>query len=290
MRRTRPVATLRRWLEALPDDFVRSRPVLSVGYAGAMLVDGEIEGVEDRLGDAERRLKATTGIRGEPQAPAGEVVFVDGEELRRLPGIIEVYRAALAQARGDVLDTVRHARSALELFPQEDHLVRASAAGLLGLASWAGGDLANAHRAYAECMTGLQQVGYASDALGCAIALADIRVAQGRLGEAMRTYQQALQLSPEEGGSVLRGTADMYVGMSQLHRERDELPAAAWDLLRSQELGEHTGSPQNRYRCQVAMARIREAPHQQVGSRRESDNPERLDRAWPERTGMPSGE
>ena len=109
--------------------------------------------------------------------------------------------------------------------------MRASAAGLLGLASWASGDLANAHRAYTECMAGLQQVGYASDALGCAIALADIRVAQGRLGDAMRTYQQALQAAPEQGGSVLPGTADMYVGMSQIHRERNDLPAAAGDLL-----------------------------------------------------------
>ena len=34
MRRNRQVATLRRWLEALPDELVRGRPVLSVGYAG----------------------------------------------------------------------------------------------------------------------------------------------------------------------------------------------------------------------------------------------------------------
>jgi len=187
------------------------------------------------------------------------MVVVEAEEFRRLPGVIEVYRAALAQARGAAIATVRHARRALELSPHEEHLVRASAAGFLGLASWASGDLADAHREYVECMAGLQLVGYDSDALGCAIALADIRVAQGRLGEAVRTYQQALQRAPEQGGSVLRGTADMYVGMSQIHRERDDLPAATADLLRSQELGEHTGLPQNRYRWRVAMARIREA-------------------------------
>jgi LuxR family maltose regulon positive regulatory protein len=37
------------------------------------------------------------------------------------------------------------------------------------------------------------------------------------------------------------------------------LPAATQQLLRSQELGEHTGLPQNRYRWRVAMARVREA-------------------------------
>ena len=75
----------------------------------------------------------------------------------------------------------------------------------------------------------------------------------------MRTYEQALQRVPEQGGPVLRGTADMYVGMSGVHRERNDLHAATQQLLRSQELGEHTGLPQNRYRWRVAMARIRQA-------------------------------
>src|SRR5207302_2385572 len=61
------------------------------------------------------------------------------------------------------------------------------------------------------------------------------------------------------GVPVLRGAADMHVGMSELHRERNDLNAAMQHLLSSQELGEHTGMPQNRYRRRVAMARIREA-------------------------------
>ena len=259
MRRTRQEATVRGWLEVLPDEVVRVRPVLSVHFAGALLARGELEGVEGRLRDAERWLDAAAGAGAGSQAPAAEMVVVDDEEFRRLPAGIEVYRAALALARGDVPGTVRHARRALDLSPEEDHLCRASAAGFLGLASWASGDLEAGHSAYAECMAGLRRAGYVADTFGCAIALADIRRAQGRLGEAMRTYEQALQRASEQGGPVLRGTADMYVGMSEVHRERDDLPAATQQLLRSQELGEHTGLPQNRYRWRVAMARIRQA-------------------------------
>jgi LuxR family maltose regulon positive regulatory protein len=51
----------------------------------------------------------------------------------------------------------------------------------------------------------------------------------------------------------------MYVGMSELHRERNDLQTATELLVRSRELGEHLGMPQNRYRWLVAMARIREA-------------------------------
>jgi LuxR family maltose regulon positive regulatory protein len=51
----------------------------------------------------------------------------------------------------------------------------------------------------------------------------------------------------------------MHVGMSEIHHERNELDAATKHLLRSEELGEFAGLPQNRYRWRVAMARICEA-------------------------------
>ncbi len=259
MLRIRQEAAVLGWLELLPDEVVRVRPVLSVGFAGALLAGGEFEGVEARLRDAEGWLDGATDIRQGSHVPAAEMVVVDDAEFRRLPAEIELYRAAQALARGDGPGTVRHARRALELSPADDHLGRASAAALMGLASWASGDLEAGHSGYAECTAGLWRAGHIADTFGCAIALADIRRVQGRLGEAMRVYEQALQGPPEQDGAVLRGTADMCVGMSEIHRERDDLPAATQQLLRSQELGEHTGLPQNRYRWRVAMARIREA-------------------------------
>ena len=59
MRRNRQEATLLGWLKALPDELLRFRPVLSVQYAGALLLGGQIEGVEARLRDAERWLDTT---------------------------------------------------------------------------------------------------------------------------------------------------------------------------------------------------------------------------------------
>ena len=69
------------------------------------------------------------------------------------------------------------------------------------------------------------------------MALADIRIAQGRLHEAMATYEQALQRALEQGEPVLPGTADMYVGMSALRREQNDLTAATQLVLRSEESG-----------------------------------------------------
>ena len=91
MRRTRQEATVRGWLEVLPlgvlpDEVVRVRPVLSVGFAGALLSGGEFEGVEARLRDAERWLDGAADAGAGSQAPAAEMVVVDDEEFRRPPG------------------------------------------------------------------------------------------------------------------------------------------------------------------------------------------------------------
>jgi LuxR family transcriptional regulator, maltose regulon positive regulatory protein len=259
MRKNRQEATLLAWLQALPDDLIRRRPVLSVGYALTLLSNGELEGVEARLRDAERWLESTAGMHERREDPSAGMVVVDDEEFRRLPGAIAVAHAGRALALGDVPATVTYARRALDLVPGDDHLWRGAAAALLGLASWTGGDLEAAHRAYAEGMAILQRAGYISDAIGGATVLADIRLAQGRLRQAMRIHERGLQLATEQGEPLLRGTADMHVGMGELFLEHGDLDAATQHLLRSRAQGEHTGFPQHPYRWRVALARIREA-------------------------------
>jgi LuxR family transcriptional regulator, maltose regulon positive regulatory protein len=251
----RQEVTLRGWLDALPDEQLCCRPVLSNVYAGMLLSSGELDGVDRRLRDAERWL--TPGQLSDARA-AGMVVLNEGD-FRTLPGSVAVHRAGYALARGNLVETVSHARRALELAPEDDHLTRGGATALMGLAAWAGGDLETAYRSYAEGMADVQRGGHLSGTVGRAVTLADIRVAQGRLRDAMHIYEHALQLASEQGGTVVRGTADMYVGLSELHRERNELDAATRSLLRSQELGEQSGFAQNRYRWRVAMARIHQA-------------------------------
>jgi LuxR family maltose regulon positive regulatory protein len=276
MARGRQDATLRRWLEALPNEVFSVRPVLSIGYVGMLMLRGEVEGVEERLRDAERWLDTTTPTRGEADGPEAEMVVVDREGFRGLPSSIALYRAAQALILGDVAGTMTHARRALALVGDGDLLTRASAAGVLGLAYWTTGDLEAGHRWYADCMARLYRLGHVSDTFGCSIALADIRRAQGRPDAAMHIYQRALERGLETGGPTLRGTADMHVGMSEWHRERNDLAAARQELQHSRELGEHNGLPQNRYRWRVAMARIREAEGDLSGALDLLDEAERL--------------
>ncbi len=270
MRRSRQGGTVTElgWLKALPDELVHFRPVLSVAYAFALFGGGEVEGVEPRLRDAERWLDTPADTEG--------MVVVDEEEFRRLPGMIALLRAAQALARGDMLETAKNARRVLDLAPKDDYLMLGGAASQLGLVAWTSGDLDTARRMTADGMENVRRAGYISSAIGGPIVLADIQITQGCLHEAMTTYERGLQWATEPGALVLRGAADMYVGMSALHREHNDLEAATQHLLTSQALGELAGLQQNPYRWCAAMARIREAQGDLDGALDLLDQAERL--------------
>ena len=259
MHRTRQEMTALGWLQALPVELFRVRPVLSLQYAGTLLSSGIREGVEDRLRDAERWLDTSGGIGERAEASAAGMVVVNEAEYRALPGMIAMYRSGLALAQGNLADTTKYARRVLDLAPDDDYLRRGGASALLGLVYWTCGDLEAAYQTYAVGMADLQRAGNISDVVGGSIALADIRIAQGKLRKALRIYDRGLQLAAQMGEPHMRGTADMRVGMREIYREYNDLDSASQQLLRSKEQGEHTGFPQNPYRWRVAMARLRQA-------------------------------
>ena len=256
LRRDRKEATIRGWLDDFPPEVVAVRPVLAVGFISALMASLEFEGLEVRLDDLERVLDDDAGI-----------IVVDKPELPRVRGAIESYRAALALVRGDPAATVVHAELAIERAAEGDHVVVASAAALSGLASWGLGDLESAHRGYSAAVDGLRRAGHISDVLGCSITLADIRITQGRLGDAVRTYDDALRLAaPHEADGAMRGTPDMLVGLSRVALERNDLETAASCLARAEELGEHLGLPQHPYRLRLARSRMREVEGDLAGA------------------------
>lgn len=255
--RDRQEPTVRRWIDDIPHEIVRRRPVLAVGFIGALMSNGQFESVPDRLDEVELLLAG----------PTTDLTVLEESELLRLPGAIWTYRAALALVAGDPMSTIAHAQTAIDRAAPGDDLTLAAASALSGLASWACGDLETAHQRYSLAVGGLRRAGNYSDVLGCSITLADLRITQGRLGDAVRACEDALRLAEQhQGETVLRGTADMLVGLSQVALERDDLAAAAAFLERAEELGEHNGLPQNPYRSRAARARLLEAEGDWLGA------------------------
>jgi LuxR family maltose regulon positive regulatory protein len=272
--RDRREATLRGWMEALPEEIFRTRPVLSLGYAGALLSTGETAGVEARLRDAERWANEPDASGPDPDPD--QLVVVDADEFRRLPGSIAIYRSGQALARGDATATVAYARRALDLLDEDDHYRRGAAAALEGLALWGSGDLDGAYAGYAESVASFRRSGHVADVLGCTVTLADIRLTQGRLRDAMTSYETALQLALEQTPPVRRGIPDMHVGMSTILYERGDLEAADAQLRLGEEVGEAAGLPKYRYRSRLAMAQLRQAQGDLAGAASLLDEAERF--------------
>jgi LuxR family transcriptional regulator, maltose regulon positive regulatory protein len=251
-----------RWLgrvKALPDAVVRARPVLGMGYAWALLNAGELEAAETRLRDVERWLAAAAGAPNQPDSPAAEMVVVDRERFRSLPSELAAARVYLAQARGEVPGTVEHARRALDLVPEADHLARVIPTALLGLALWARGELEAAYRTFSDALALMRRCGHTLDAIRGTFVLGDIRVAQGRLREAAGIYEDGLRVAAAQADPAAAETDELHLGLSELHREWGDLDAAVRHLQTVTASAERTAHRGNRERWCTAMARVREA-------------------------------
>lgn len=178
--------------------------------------------------------------------------------LGHVSGAASLYRAALARMQGDGDATIRQARAALAAASEDQPLERGAAAGILALAAWAAGDLETAHDTWESAIANLERAGHHADRLGGLLAMADIRLAQGRLGDARRTLERGLRLG-SEATPPLRGTADMHVGLAELDLEIGDGAGAAAHLEEASTLGEGLGLPQYPHRSLVAMAGLRDA-------------------------------
>ncbi|HLL65920.1 MAG TPA: LuxR C-terminal-related transcriptional regulator [Micromonosporaceae bacterium] len=253
LRRARQDSLLLAWTRSLPEPVLRRSPVLSILSAWSRMMSGDLDAAEARLDDAERALAA--GANDEDLA-AG---WAHTEDLRTAPATISVYRASLAQARGDVAGTLHHARHALDLAGPADHLVRGAAGGFLGLAAWAAGDIAAALATFGEAVRSLHAAGNLVDELDSTVVLADMWVAAGRPSHARRRYEQALLSATGNGEPLPRATADLHVGLAELDRELDDLTGAEAHLETARVLAERGSITENRHRWFVAMAQVRAA-------------------------------
>ncbi len=199
------------WIKQLPEEVIRTRPVLCTQIGMAFMDAGEPEASERRLRDAERWLEGS----------AEGMVVVEEALLGAMPAMIAMARAYNAQVQGDLAATVKYAELALQLIPEDDIFRRAQATVQLNLTHWANGDLEAARRTMDDWMNSMQQLGNIVFVVASAFAVADILIAQGRLREAVRTYQQSLQLADESGPEAQAITAHHHLGLALLYHEMD---------------------------------------------------------------------
>lgn len=233
------------WVKKLPEEVIRVRPVLCTLLGWAFANAGEPEASELRLQDAERCLDGSD-VANEAQ-------------LKHLPAMIALARAYNAQVQGNLATTVKYAKLALQIIPEDDFVWRAKAIITLEGTHWASGNLESAVRAIGDWMESMTQLGNHVFVVASAFGVADLLVGLGRLSEAERVYQDALQLAAQHGPEAEHITAHHHLGLSMIYRERGDDTLAAHHLKRAAELGLQTTLADWLYRWHVAQAQLKEA-------------------------------
>ncbi len=244
------------WVKTIPGAIVRKRPVLSAAYAWALLNVGQLARVEGHLQSAERWLGALADGKTPDEALLNEMIVVDEAQFDELAPSVATARAYLAQALGNVPQTIEHGLQALAYLNEEAYLKRGIVSSILSLAYLTQGDLEEAYRHMAEGMENMRLAGNLLYAIRGTYSLADIRLAQGRLSEAIAVFEQSIQEAEEAGEDVVRGAADLYFRLSELYWERGAEEESQAAMLKGEELAAHSASPHWQYRISLAKARL----------------------------------
>jgi LuxR family maltose regulon positive regulatory protein len=248
------IATLQRWVAALPDELIRCSIELSILQGWLLFVSGKYHAAERHLQGIERRfgIAPVSDDYAEQHRIASEA-----QSQAEIGGRIAAIRASIAVAQGDVPRTIALSRLALAYLPRE-HLARAYASWYLGRAYWLSGDVRAASIALAQAAQVSWEVKHLYTVFLVTHDLAEVQKLQGHLHQADQTYRQALEQARERGGD-LPALGPAYIGMGNLEYEWNNLEVATSLLQEGIALCERSGNERAILQAQITLAFIKQA-------------------------------
>jgi LuxR family transcriptional regulator, maltose regulon positive regulatory protein len=235
------------WLEALPEELVRSRPQLCIPCAWARLLTGQLEGAELCVQDLELMVDADF-------PPDRHEVPSSNEEVAAVSGEAAAIRAFIVRTRGHVSRSLELSRRALGLLREDNFTLRGIVALNLGGAYSMSGDLAAAEAALTEAITASRRANNAFGVLLAMRELAELQVMGGRLHLAADLYRQSLRIAERR---PFPAASLAHVGMGELLYEWNDLDGAMHHLTEGVELGERSGSTNIIFPSHALLARVK---------------------------------
>jgi LuxR family maltose regulon positive regulatory protein len=212
------IVTLLKWLNALPEELIRMRPHLCLFHAWTLILNNQIAEAEQRLQTASE-LKAAPAILGQ----------------------VAAMRALIALFRGDMRRANELTRQVQAVLPASDPFMRGVTTFNLGLSHFLNGDAEAARQAFAEVANISRQSGNMIVTVIIQCQMAEAQIGQGRLQQALATYQQALALATTPEGLELPGAGQAHTGLAVIMYELNNLEAAAQHLAEGFRLNRQVG-------------------------------------------------
>lgn len=210
--------TLLKWLNVLPEELIRTRPRLCLFHAWTLIINNQVAEAEQRLQEA-----------GELEA--------DPAILAQVAAI----RILIALFRGDMRRANELTRQTQALLPAGDPFLDGVTTLNLDISYFMNGDVEAARQAFAEVADISQKSGSVIVTVTIQCQMAEAQIGQGRLHQALATYQQALALATTLEGHELPGAGQSHIGLAAIMYEWNNLEAAAHHLAEGFRLNQQVG-------------------------------------------------
>ena len=210
-------ATVRHWLQALPEEVLFTRPALCLQYAWAFMYVGDFASCRRPLEVAERTWRA------------------EGN-LSRL-GEVYIFQSSIALVQGDAIRARDYAQQALPLLAENDLVNLCNYAVYIGASSLMLGNIREASRLLDEALLQCR----AAPLYGTLYAMnfvAELQIVQGQLHQAAATSQEVIS---KFSGRPSIHSSRAFSRLGHLSREWNELDQAAWYMQQAIALGEQAG-------------------------------------------------
>jgi LuxR family maltose regulon positive regulatory protein len=253
-------ATIQRWISALPDDLVQSRPRLLLAQAFLAAQGGRVEAVEPLLDAAEQASAVAAGELFEPTIGRADSILVN------VPALSALCQAYLAQFRGDAEATAAFASRALAMVGQDERMLDFVIRRYLATSEWLRGRLAEAELAFVTRIARWREAGRLALAAWNEYELSQVQRGQGRLDAAVRTCEQALAFAATPGRAPPLAAGPAYVGLAEVAYQRNELDLALRHVTEGIALCRQFAYTPPLAGGLVTLARIRQASGDMAGA------------------------
>jgi LuxR family maltose regulon positive regulatory protein len=228
------VLTLKRWIEAIPEKWLNTRPALFLYHAWTLLLSGQdLETVLARLALADQHPEA-------------------------IPGQALVMRSFITVFQGKMTSAYEQSQLALQQLPPEEMFFRSIVSWLMGASQAWGGNLREGIRALDEAIQMSIQSGNIMMAVVAMSNQAEMLMHLGDLYQARERFTQALQLAIDSQGRPLPIAGIAMIGLGDLEREWNHLETAERLVTQGIELTHRWGQI-GAFDGYIALARLHQA-------------------------------
>ena len=209
------VATVLRWLEALPDEMKAEDPSLALAHCWALFLswqNSEIGLYLEQANSAFERLVSEGSLSSVQQG--------------QIAAQLALMHSVLARDRGDHSRSVAYVEEATRLMPQDMVEGVGTTWNMLAAARAGAGDFEGAIQAYERGIALSHAEGNLIGAYGCTYGQVMYMLIQGRLNEADRLCRSSVDRAIREGHGNFPATGWLHIAMARIKLEQGHLDEA----------------------------------------------------------------